>query len=113
MEKSAPVGNVTWPAEKAICNQLKDLLELEGVPTPGMGLAFTQNAGKRQVPTSTFKTKVNEIKKHDRQQGIVSIGSEKIYIFSYDSADINGPINLETNYGIDQEKFIVELEKKN
>ena len=114
MEKSEPSGGAfpNWPTEKVWCNDLKELIIQEGVETPGMGLCFTSNAGKREVPTSTHKVKVSEIKKHDRQQGIVSVGSEKIYLFSYDSADINGPIILDTNYGIDQEKFIVDIDNK-
>ena len=114
MEKSEPTGGAfpNWAAEKQFCNELKELILQEGVETPGMGLCFTSNAGKREVPTSTEKVKVDEIKKHDSQQGIVSIGSEKIYLFSYQSADINGPIILDTNYGIDQEKFITEIDEK-
>tara|TARA_R100000697_G_scaffold48419_1_gene61700 strand:- start:2666 stop:4432 length:1767 start_codon:yes stop_codon:yes gene_type:complete len=114
MEKSEPSGGVfpNWQTEKEFCNRLKDLILIEGIDTPGMGLCFTANAGKREVPTTMEETVIDEIKKHDIQQGIVTIGSERIYMFSYDSADINGPIILDTNYGIDQEKFITEIDEK-
>ena len=114
MEKSEPSGGAfpNWAAEKEWCNQLKELILQDGVENSGMGLCFTSNAGKRDVPTSTEKVKTQEIKKHDTQQGIVSVGSEKIYLLSYNSADINGPIILDTNYGIDQEKFVVDIDNK-
>ena len=38
--------------------------------------------------------------------------SEKIYLMSYNSSDINGQITLNTNYGISQEKFVKDIDDK-
>jgi len=104
------------PTNYAIMNQrsnaVNSLINLEGVKTKGFGLAFTTNKGKRQPPVTTKKQKETIIKTQQTQQGIISAGAEKIYLFSYNSSDINGQIKLDTNYGISQEKFASDLEKQ-
>ena len=58
------------------------------------------------------KESKNEITSEDMQQGIITAGSEKIYLLSHNSAELNGRITLNTNYGIDQEKFVVDIDGK-
>mgnify|MGYP003667493337 FL=1 len=112
-DKAVPVGAPpAWPTMQTTANQLKELITLDGVLTDGWGLAFTNNVGERKVKEEQRKTKETRITSQDLQQGIIAAGSEKIYLLSYDSSEINGKITLNTNYGIDQEKFIVDIENK-
>jgi hypothetical protein len=106
---SAAVG---YNQMKVMSNELKKLVNLGGIQTKGYGLAFTEDEGQRVVTQRTVKTTESEIKSQDTQQGIISAGAEKIYLLSYNSAEINGPITLDTNYGIGQEKFITNIEDK-
>ena len=112
-DKAVPVGAPpVWPTMQTTATQLKELVTLNGVMTDGSGLAFTNNVGERKVKEEKRNSKKTEIISQDLQQGIIAAGSEKIYLLSYNSAEINGKITLNTNYGIDQKKFIVEIENK-
>ena len=113
MDKAIPVGApLVWPNMQTIVNNLKDLIVLDGVKTDGWGLAFTSDVGERKVKENKVKESKNEITSEDMQQGIITAGSEKIYLLSHNSAELNGRITLNTNYGIDQEKFVVDIDGK-
>ncbi len=43
---------------------------------------------------------------------VFSVADQAIAGYTSVSVDINGPIILDTNYGIDQEKFIVDIDNK-
>jgi len=113
IDKEIPVGApLVWPSMQTQANELKELITLDGVLTNGFGLAFTNDVGERNVKEEKVKETQTKINSQDLQQGIIAAGSEKIYLFSYNAAEINGRIQLDTNYGIDQEKFIVDVENK-
>tara|TARA_R100001509_G_scaffold114871_1_gene70003 strand:- start:2466 stop:4178 length:1713 start_codon:yes stop_codon:yes gene_type:complete len=113
IDKEIPVGAPpVWPTMQTTANELKELITLDGVRTTGWGLAFTSDVGERSVKQEKVKEINNKITSQDVQQGIITAGSEKIYLFSYNSSEINGRISLDTNYGIDQEKFIIDIENK-
>ena len=113
IDKEIPVGApAVWPTMQTKANELKELITLDGVQTNGWGLAFTSDVGERNVKEEQVKETQTKINSQDIQQGIIAAGSEKIYLFSYNAAEINGRIKLDTNYGIDQEKFIVDVENK-
>ena len=110
--KPEPVGApATYPAMNQLSNDLNELINLDGVKTKGWGLAFTTNAGKRMPETETKKEKEIVLKTEPVQQGIITAGGEKIYLFSYNSTEL-GQISLDGNYGISQEKFALDLEKR-
>jgi len=112
ISKPEPVGAPpNYAGMNQISNQLKNLINLDGVKTKGWGLAFTTNTGKRTPPTETVKEKEIVIRTEPVQQGIITAGGEKIYLFSYNSTEL-GQITLDGNYGISQEKFALDLEKK-
>ena len=46
------------------------------------------------------------------QQGIVSVGSEKIFLLSYDSSELN-PFLLKTPYGVEQKIYAGLEDEKN
>tara|TARA_R110000744_G_scaffold40802_2_gene92525 strand:- start:1592 stop:3316 length:1725 start_codon:yes stop_codon:yes gene_type:complete len=107
---SSPLNFTTM---QSTVNDIAKLIILEGVKdNPSFGLAFTSKKDKRDVPTEKIKELENTIKKQEIQQGIISAGAEKIYLFSYNSTELEGGISLNTNYGITQEKFVSEIEGK-
>ena len=113
MDKATPSGApAQWPAMQTTVTDLQEKIVLDGVKTKGWGLAFTSDVGEREIKTNTTKAIKNVISSENIQQGIISAGAEKIYLMSYDSAEINGKISLTTNYGIDQEKFVVDIDDK-
>ena len=84
---------------------------LEGVePKQGYGLAFTSKPDKRTIPTETQEITTKEVSFENRQEGIISIGSEKIYLLSHNSTEL-GTIKLKNNYGISQLQYVDEIEK--
>jgi hypothetical protein len=96
--------------KKDVANFIKSKIELDGVTTEGYGLAMTENAGKRDVAVEDVMTKVSSINTMEGQQGIVSVGSEKIYLLSH---EINylGTLNLKDNhYGITQKTYIDNID---
>ena len=113
MDKAIPVGApVVWPTMQTMAASLKDLVVMDGVGTDGWGLAFTSDVGERKVKENKVKEIRDEITSQDIQQGIISAGAEKIYLLSHNSSELNGRITLNTNYGIDQEKFVVDIDGK-
>ena len=113
MDKAIPVGAPpNWPTMQLDVNSLKEKISLDGVETDGWGLAFTSDVGERKVKQEQRTEKDTIITSEDVQEGIISAGAEKIYLFSYNSSELNGRISLNTNYGIDQEKFVVDIDKK-
>ena len=113
MDKAIPVGApAVWPTMQTMAASLKDLVVMDGVGTDGWGLAFTSDVGERKVKENKVKEIRDEITSQDIQQGIISAGAEKIYLLSHNSSELNGRITLNTNYGIDQEKFVVDIDGK-
>ena len=99
-----------FQAKKDVANYIKSKIELDGVTTEGYGLALTENAGKRDVEVEDVMTKVTSFNVRPGQQGIVSVGSEKIYLLSH---DINylGNLDLKDNhYGISQKTYIENID---
>ena len=116
MDKGEPSvwpGPATFTTVKAIIKPLQDMVGLDGVKTKKGGLAFEGPDGSREVKKSTkmVKTLVPGPPKLE-QEGIITAAAEKIYLFSYNTTDLNGAITLTSNYGIPQAKFIDDIEKK-
>lgn len=87
-------------------------IKLKGVVTSGFGLAMTNNSGEREiiVESSVVMTPVGEV--FEGRQGIVSIGTDKIFLFSHNTSEL-GKIDLsDSPYGISQEKYISDIEPK-
>ena len=113
LTKTAPVGApANWGVIKTEATNLSQKINLDGVPQPSYGLAFTNEPSKRDITISEEKDFEWEEKVVDVQQGVISAMSEKIYLMSYNSSDINGQITLNTNYGISQEKFVKDIDEK-
>jgi len=116
MDEGAPSmwpGPGTFDSVKSQVIILRDNISLDGVNTKGSGLAFEGPDGSREVKKQTKKVK--EMKPgtpKNEQQGIITAGAEKIYLLSYNTTDLNGPITLNGNYGIPQAKFIDDIEGK-
>lgn len=71
---------------------------------------MTENAGKRDITVEDVMTKVNSINTLEGQQGIVSVGSEKIYLLSH-SINYLGTLDLKDNhYGITQKTYIDNID---
>ena len=103
----------TFNAVKEQVTILRDTIGLSGVKDKGGGLAFENDQGSREVKKETKKIKeMVPGPPKAQQEGIITAASEKIYLLSYNSADLNGPITLNTNYGIPQAKFIDDIETK-
>jgi hypothetical protein len=84
---------------------------LEGVePKQGYGLAFTEKPDKRTVKTETTEITTKEVSFENTQEGVISMGSEKIYLLSHNSTEL-GTIKLKNNYGISQLQYVDEIEK--
>ena len=114
MDEAEPsVGaSTSWSLNKTNSNIIKEKIELEGVLTKGHGLAFTENSGKRKVPV-VDETSVESIETlSPGQQGLVGVGGEKIYLLSYNSSELNGPIALSSNYGMSQKEMVSGLMDK-
>ena len=115
MEASKPSGAVpTQPAfdilKADLVSGIQDKVKLSGVKTNGYGLALTSE--KREVKVETSSEMVKKLKLQGGKQGFVTIGSDKIYIFSHETTDL-GHINLsDTSYGLSQEKLITDVEGK-
>jgi len=102
-------GNFTSVRDAIIkfCNEIF----LEGVePKQGHGLAFTNKPDKRKIPTETKEITTKEISFENKQEGVISFGSEKIYLLSHNSTEL-GTIKLKNNYGISQLQYIDEIDK--
>ena len=113
LTKTAPAGAPpNWGLVKTEATSISQKINLDGVPQPSYGLAFTNEPSKRDITTSDKKDFEWEEKVVDVQQGVITAMSEKIYLMSYNSSDINGQINLNTNYGISQEKFVKDIDEK-
>ena len=79
----------------------------------GGGLAFENSEGSREVKKETKKIKETVPgPPQPQQEGVISAVGEKIYLLSYNTTDLNGPITLTSNYGIPQAKFIDDIEGK-
>mgnify|MGYP003656874460 CR=1 FL=1 len=103
----------TFDAVKAEVKILCDTVGLDGVKKKGGGLAYEGPEGDREIKEETKKVKkMVDGPPEARQQGIITAGAEKIYLFSYDTTDLNGPIQLTGNYGISQKQFIDDIETK-
>ena len=86
-------------------------IELSGVKTKGYGLAFSKDPSKRTAPTNEKTIKVKEpIPDYTQQQGVISLGTDKIYLLSHNSTEL-GEINLNDNYGISQYDYVDIVEK--
>ena len=87
-------------------------IRLKGVSSRGFGLAMTNNSGERDivVESKVVMTPVGEV--FEGKQGIVSIGTDKIFLFSHNITEL-GKIDLsDSPYGISQEKYISDIELK-
>ena len=114
MEASKPSGALPqatfdlWKSD--LVSGIQDKVKLSGVKTNGYGLALTSE--KREVKVESSTKMVKKLKLQGGKQGFVTIGSDKIYIFSHDSTDL-GYINLsDTSYGVSQEKLITDIDEK-
>ena len=102
-------GNFT-SVRDAIVKFCKEIF-LEGVePKEGHGIAFTKSPAKRKVPDEKKDIFVKEISFENTQEGVISMGSEKIYLLSHNSTEL-GTIKLKNNYGISQLQYIDEIDK--
>ena len=93
-------------------NHVMRNIRLKGVSSRGFGLAMTNNSGERDivVESKVVMTPVGEV--FEGKQGIVSIGTDKIFLFSHNITEL-GKIDLsDSPYGISQEKFISDIELK-
>ena len=93
-------------------NDIINKIKLKGVTTNGFGLAMTENDGEREivVESKVVMETVGEV--FEGKQGIVSIGTDKIFLFSHNTTEL-GKIDLsDSPYGISQEKFITDIELK-
>lgn len=107
---SKDIGNPDTHNDNALWIMSK--VQLKGVSSKGFGLAMTNNPGERDivVETSTVMEPVGEV--FEGRQGIVSIGTDKIFLFSHNITEL-GKINLsDSPYGISQEKYISDIEVK-
>jgi hypothetical protein len=107
---SKDIGNPNTHNDNALWIMSK--VQLKGVSSKGFGLAMTNNPGERDivVETSTVMEPVSEV--FEGRQGIVSIGTDKIFLFSHNITEL-GKINLsDSPYGISQEKYISDIEVK-
>tara|TARA_R110000824_G_scaffold27124_5_gene92547 strand:+ start:6810 stop:8606 length:1797 start_codon:yes stop_codon:yes gene_type:complete len=114
MDKNDIVASTPFfQAKKDVANFIKSNIELDGVTTEGYGLALTENSGKRDVTVESTTRKVFKVNSGLRgQQGIVSVGSEKIYLLSH-ASDYLGALNLKDNhYGVTQETYIADIDPK-
>jgi hypothetical protein len=103
----------TFDAVKAQVTILKNTIGLDGVKNKGGGLAFENAEGSRVVKKETKKVKeMVPGPPKSEQQGIITAAGEKIYLLSYNTNDLNGPITLNSNYGIPQAKFIDDIDSK-
>tara|TARA_R110001583_G_scaffold53075_1_gene164143 strand:- start:2212 stop:3861 length:1650 start_codon:yes stop_codon:yes gene_type:complete len=115
MEASKPSGPIpTQPQfdlwKNDLVSGVQNKVKLSGVKTKGYGLALTSE--KREVKTETSTKMVKKLKLQGGKQGFVTIGSDKVYIFSHDATDL-GYINLsDTSYGVSQEKLITDIDGK-
>ena len=113
LTKTNPTGAPSnWGLVKTEATDISQQVNLDGVAKPSYGLAFTNEASKRTVTIVKKKDFEWEEKTVNVQQGVISAMSEKIYLMSYNSSDINGQITLESNYGISQEKFVKDIDEK-
>ena len=113
LTKTAPTGApANWGVIKTEATNISQKINLDGVPQPSHGRAFTNEPSKRDITITQEKDFEWEEKIVDMQQGVISAMSEKIYLMSYNSSDINGQITLNTNYGISQEKFVKDIDEK-
>ena len=84
---------------------------LEGVePKQGYGVAFTSKPDKRDIPTVSKELTKRVISFENTQEGVISVGSEKIYLLSHNSTEL-GTIKLKNNYGISQLQYVDEIDK--
>tara|TARA_R110000824_G_scaffold56198_1_gene154034 strand:- start:926 stop:2776 length:1851 start_codon:yes stop_codon:yes gene_type:complete len=103
----------TFDAVKAELIVLRDTIGLDGVKKKGGGLAYEGPDGDRELKQETKKVKkMVDGPPQPKQQGIITAGAEKIYLFSYDTTDLAGPIQLTGNYGISQKQFLEDIEPK-
>tara|TARA_R110000787_G_scaffold5127_2_gene18966 strand:+ start:9793 stop:11532 length:1740 start_codon:yes stop_codon:yes gene_type:complete len=87
-------------------------IELSGVKTKGYGLAFTENPSKRTVPTTETVITIKEpIPDYTQQHGVITVGTDKIYLLSHNSTEL-GEFKLNDNYGISQYEYVDIIEKK-
>ena len=115
MEASKPSGAFpTQPTfdiwKSDLVSGIQNKVKLSGVDTNGYGLALTTE--KREVTTEATTKMEKKLVLQGGKQGFVTIGSDKVYIFSHDSTDL-GYINLsDTSYGLSQEKLIKDIDGK-
>jgi len=115
MESSKPSGAYPTQAvfdlwKSDLVSGIQNKVKLSGVDTNGYGLALTTE--KREVTTEATTKMEKKLVLQGGKQGFVTIGSDKVYIFSHDSTDL-GYINLsDTSYGLSQEKLIKDIDGK-
>ena len=86
-------------------------IELSGVQTKGYGLAFTGKPDKRKAPTTEKVIKIKEpTPDFTQQQGVITLGTDKIYLLSHNSTEL-GEIKLNDTYGISQYDYVDIVEK--
>ena len=104
--------NVTIKQANENVNDIFSKIKLKGVSSSGFGLAMTNNSGEREiiVESKSVMTPVGEV--FEGRQGIVSVGTDKIFLFSHNITEL-GKIDLsDSPYGISQEKYIDDIELK-
>ena len=106
-------GPATFTTVKTIVEPFAKKVGLDGVKTKKGGLAFEGPDGSREIKKETKMVKVMKPgPPKPEQEGIITAAAEKIYLFSYNTTDLNGAITLTSNYGIPQAKFIDDIEGK-
>ena len=103
----------TFDTVKEQVTILSNTVGLDGVKDKGGGLAFENADGSREIKKQTRKVKeMVPGPPKAQQEGVITAAGEKIYLLSYNTTDLNGPITLTSNYGIPQAKFIDDIESK-
>ena len=106
-------GNLNAGNFTVVRDSIKEFIEkieLSGVETKGFGLAFDKSPDSRDVPKKVKEIFIEDLVPTPQQEGIISMGSEKIYLLSHDSNEL-GEIKLSSNYGISQYEYSKTIEK--
>ena len=106
-----PVGvnPAFFPQQSINAKLIASKVKLDGVPNEGFGLAFTNEAGQRTVITNEVSTTDWVMTSSSQQQGMITAAAEKIYLLSYNTSVVKGPIKLKTNYGFSQEELVTTV----
>ena len=121
-DEGVDMTSATETTKRQNASNIVERITLPGVTSKGYGLAFSKDPRKPEPVTTTVK--LPNPKLTAGSQGISSLVSNKIYLYSYDSTiaskgkieldKINQPININAleSAGIQQEFFVSEFENK-